>query len=52
MPPGTSKRRCGADIEVDLQETGCGVWSKFKWLRIGLVVCSCEHNNVPNLMFM
>ena len=48
MPPGTSQHRCGADIETDLKETGCGVWSRFKWLRIRLLVHSCELNNDPS----
>jgi hypothetical protein len=52
MPPETSQLRCGADIETDDKETGCGVWSRLKWLTIGLVVGSCEHSNVPNLTFM
>jgi len=48
VPCGTSQHRHGADIETDLKETGCGVWSRFKWLGIGLVVGSCEHNNDPS----
>jgi hypothetical protein len=48
MPPGTSQYICDSSIKTDVKEMGCGVWSGFIWLRIGLVVGSCEHDNDPS----
>jgi hypothetical protein len=34
-PLGRPRRRWDDEIRVDLRETGWGVWSGFRWLRIG-----------------
>jgi hypothetical protein len=33
-PLGRLRRRWENGIRMDLRETGCGVWSRFGWLRI------------------
>jgi hypothetical protein len=33
-PLGRSRCRWEANIKMDLQEVGCGVWTGFTWLRI------------------
>jgi hypothetical protein len=34
-PLGRRRLRCEDNINVDLQEVGCGVWAGLSWLRIG-----------------
>jgi len=34
-PLGRRIRRWEDDIKMDLQEVGCGVWTRSIWLRIG-----------------
>jgi hypothetical protein len=36
-PLGRRRRRWEDGIKTDLREIGCGVWSGFTWLRIGIV---------------
>jgi len=33
-PLGRPRRRWGNNIEMDLQELGCGVWTGSGWIRI------------------
>jgi hypothetical protein len=34
-PLGIHRLRWEANIKMDLQEVGCGVWTGLSWLRIG-----------------
>jgi hypothetical protein len=34
-PLGRSRHRWEDDIKMDLQEVGCGAWTKSSWPRIG-----------------
>ena len=34
-PLGRPRRRWEDNIKMDLQEIGCGVWTRSSWLRIG-----------------
>ena len=36
-PLGRPRRRWEDNINMDLQEVGCGVWTGWSWLRIGKV---------------
>ena len=34
-PLGRPRRRWEDNIQMDLQEVGCGLWTGYSWLRIG-----------------
>jgi len=34
-PLGRHRRRWEDNIKMDLQEVGCGAWSRSSWLRLG-----------------
>ena len=36
-PPGRTRCRWEDNIKMDLQQVGCGVWTKLSWLRIETV---------------
>jgi hypothetical protein len=42
---GRPRRIWEDNIEMDLQEVGCGVWTGSSWLRIGTVGGTCECGN-------
>jgi hypothetical protein len=50
MKEATSEKRIRweDDINMDLQELGCGVWSGSSWLRIETGGGACECGNEPS----